>query len=317
MAGFQTVVNTVPGVGVAGDFCSNNEYYSVDAGPGGLVAGTGGLNVGLFAWIAAPLDTDGTPAAASNFGSGPIAGIVHREMQGLITPFLSPSGMSIPAGFPVTLMNGGDFWIKNDGATQATPGMFAYANYTNGKANFAATGASTNATLTTSTIVAGTAATFTGTVSGNILTTGTVTNVIYPGAVLAGTGVAAGTNIVSQLTGTTGAAGTYVVSIPEQTVASTALTATPFVLSGTVGTGVVVVGSTIVSTGGAVTGAPVVGVPVTVVGAPAANQFIVASNGSTVASGTNTFALNTQTKFVAMSSGLTGELVKISSHVNG
>src|ERR1700730_9773180 len=315
--GFQTAVNTVPGVGVAGDFCSNNEYYSVDAGPGGLIAGPNGINVGLFAWIAAPLDTDGTPAAASNSGSGPIAGFVHREMQGLITPFLQDSSMFVPSGFPVTLMSGGDFWIKNAGAAQATPGIFAFANYTNGTASFWVGGASTNATLTSSTIVAGTAATFTGTISGNILTTGVVTNTIYPGAVLAGTGVATGTNIVSQLTGVAGAAGTYVVSIPEQTVASTAMTATPYVLSGTVGTGVVVVGSTIVSVGGAVTGASVIGVPVTVVGAPTASQFIAASNGSTVASVTNTFALNTQTKFVAMSSGLTGELVKISSHTLG
>ena len=46
-----------------------------------------------------------------------------------------------------------------------------------------------------------------------------------PGAVLTGTGVTAGTTIVSQLTGTQGGAGTYQVSV-SQTVSATAITAT-------------------------------------------------------------------------------------------
>jgi hypothetical protein len=315
--GFQTVVNTVPGVGVAGDFCSNNEYYSVDAGPGGLVAGPLGITVGLFAWVAPPYDTDGAPAAASNFGGGPIAGFVHREMQGLITPFLLDGSMFVPAGFPITLMSGGDFWVTNNGATQATPGMYAYANPANGQASFAAAGASTQATLTSATIVAGTAATFTGSISGSILTAGTVTNTIYPGAKVTGTNVATGTNITAQLTGVTGAAGTYSVSVPEQTVASTALTVTPYILAGT-GSGVVV-GSTILSDTGAITpnGGAVINAPVTMLNTPGAGQYIVATYGATAVTGTVVLASTVQTKFVAMSSGLTGELVKMSSHVLG
>jgi hypothetical protein len=48
---------------------------------------------------------------------------------------------------------------------------------------------------------------------------------IYPGMVLTGTGVTAGTYIVSQTTGTDGSTGTYVVSA-SQTVASTTITGT-------------------------------------------------------------------------------------------
>lgn len=102
MGNFQTVVNTAPGVGVAGDFASANIHFSVDAGPGGLVAGPSGVTVGAFAWLSQPLEADSAPAIANNFGSGPVGGFVHREQQGLITTFLSDASMLVPAGFPIT-----------------------------------------------------------------------------------------------------------------------------------------------------------------------------------------------------------------------
>lgn len=52
---------------------------------------------------------------------------------------------------------------------------------------------------------------------------GAVTGTFYPGMTLAGTGVAPGTMILSQLTGTTGGIGTYQVSV-SQTVTSTTIT---------------------------------------------------------------------------------------------
>jgi hypothetical protein len=62
-----------------------------------------------------------------------------------------------------------------------------------------------------------------------VTTTMTVTAItsgpIYPGMTITGTGVTAGTRIVSQLTGTDGSTGTYQVSI-SQTVASTTITGT-------------------------------------------------------------------------------------------
>lgn len=63
----------------------------------------------------------------------------------------------------------------------------------------------------------------TSTIAGTTLTAGVVTGAFYPGMILAGTGVTAGTFIKQQLTGTTGATGTYEVSV-SQTVSSTTIT---------------------------------------------------------------------------------------------
>ena len=118
-------------------------------------------------------------------------------------------------------------------------------------------------TQTTATIVAGTAATFTGSVSGYTLTAGTVTHTIYPGAILSGTGVTTGTQILSQLTGSAGAAGTYLVSI-SQNVYSTSLTSTHYIAGGTGGAGASI-GSVITGTAsGTVTGT-VIGATVTAI----------------------------------------------------
>jgi hypothetical protein len=75
-------------------------------------------------------------------------------------------------------------------------------------------------------VVVPTAATITGSISGTTLTVTAVSSgTLYPGATLTGTGITANTVIVAQLTGTTGGAGTYSVSI-GQTVGSTIITAT-------------------------------------------------------------------------------------------
>lgn len=63
----------------------------------------------------------------------------------------------------------------------------------------------------------------TSTIAGTTATLGTATGTVYPGASLMGTGVAQGTVILEQLTGTAGAAGTYRVNI-SQTVASATFT---------------------------------------------------------------------------------------------
>jgi hypothetical protein len=63
----------------------------------------------------------------------------------------------------------------------------------------------------------------TSTISGYTLTAGTVTGTLYPGMALMGTGVLPGTIVMSQLTGTAGATGTYTVNI-SQTVSSTTIT---------------------------------------------------------------------------------------------
>jgi hypothetical protein len=69
-------------------------------------------------------------------------------------------------------------------------------------------------------------AVFTASIATTTMTVTAITSgSIYPGMVITGTGVTAGTRIVSQLTGTDGSTGTYQVSV-SQTVASTTITGT-------------------------------------------------------------------------------------------
>lgn len=312
--GFQTQVGTQPAPAVAGDFASSNPRWSVDAGPGGLVTGPNGVTVGRFAWWNASLiDPNGAPIIVNNTGSGPVTGFVHREQQALITLYLGNAANVIPGGMPVTLMSGGDFWIKNDGTTEALVGQKAYANFADGKASFAATGAPGTASGSASSIAAGTSS-FAGSIAGDVLTvTGAVTGTIYPGTTISGTGVASGTKILSQLSGTPGGDGTYAVSIPEQTVASTTISGTYGILTvgGTVA-GVFGVGDTLTGTGISVTTT----ITALGTGTGGAGTYIVDVN-TVVSSTAITAGTSVETKWIAMSAGLAGELIKISSHTLG
>lgn len=313
--GFQTRVNAQPAPAVAGDFASaNSNQFTVLAGPGGLVAGDMGLTVGRFAWTTDEfVDADGSPAVANNFGSGSVTGFVHRDQQGLITTYLSDAGMTIPAGFQCSVFASGDFWAKNDGAAQALPGMKAYAGYADGKVTFAATGTPGTASGSASSIAASTNS-FTGAIAGNVLTVSAVASgTIYPGTTISGTGVASGTKIVDQLSGTAGGVGTYAVSIPEQTVASTAI-------SGTYGT--LTVGGTVAGAfgvGDTLSGTSVVaGTSITALisGTGGAGTYAV-DNNAVVSSTAITAGTTVETKWYARSSGLPGELVKMSSTPQG
>lgn len=311
--GFQTQTYYNPAPAVEGDFASTNPRATVLAGPGGLVAGISAI-VGRFAWATSSFtDTDGAPAVLNSFGSGPITGFIHREQQGLIQVYLQESTMQVPAGFPITAFMTGDFWIKNNGAAQATPGMKAYANFADGKATFAATGAPASASGSASSIAA-TTSSVTGSIAGNVLSVTAVSSgTVYPGTTISGTGVATGTQIVSQLSGTAGGIGTYSVSIPEQTVASTTISGTYGVLTvgGTIA-GVFGLGQTLTGTGITLPTA----ITALITGTGGAGTYAVNAN-TVVASTAITAATNVETKFVCRSSGLPGELVKISSHLQG
>ncbi len=199
--GFQKQVNSQPAPAVAGDFASANPRATVLAGEGALVAGTAGVTVGKFGWVNAAgtvVDSHGVVGRAPD-------GFVHRDMQALITTYLAESSMAIPAGFPVTLHNEGDFWALNSGPGSFAIGDAVYANYDDGsiaqavEANAAATGSI--------------GATFTATGVGTDLTTTAVTGLISIGDKLGvTTGIAAGITIVSQTSGTPGGAGVYVTS---------------------------------------------------------------------------------------------------------
>lgn len=317
LGSFQKQVNTVPAVGVAGDFASSNPRYSVDAGPGGLIAGTLGVLVGLFAWVSySVVDGDGAPAAVNNFGSGQPAGIVPRLGQGLITDYYDGASMQIPRGFQMAVISAADMWIQNDGITQATRGMVAFARYADGKARFAAAGsAASGASGSASSIAANSSLTFTGGIQGNLLTVSAVgAGTIYPGATVAGSGVASGTKVVAQLlpldTGEAlGGVGRYSVDVPEQDVdAGTAMTGTYGVLTvgGTVA-GVFGVGDTLSGTN------VVAGTKITALisGTGGAGTYAV-DNNTVVSSTAITAATDVETKWTCQTSGLPGELVKVS-----
>jgi hypothetical protein len=314
--GFQSQASYNMAPGVEGDFASTNPRSVVLAGPGGLIAGSS-LHVGRFAWTTPnPVDSDGAPALANDFGTGAPAGFVHRDQQGLIVDYLVEASLAVQQGFPVTLFDGGDFWVKNNGATQALPGMKAYANFADGKVTFAATGAPTTDGSCTGTIAAGTSS-FTGVIAGNILTASAVTGLLVNGTTVSGSGVASGTKIVSQIDGTAHGAGTYYVSIPEQTVASEAMTGTyglftvVSALTGAFNLGDVLAGS---GGGGVTTGTTITELGT---GAGGAGTYYVDPTQTVTSSTITVLAKNVETKFFCRSSGLAGEIVKISSQAQG
>lgn len=319
MTGFQRQVNVLQAPAVEGDFASANPRQVVLAGPGALVAGPLGATVARFAWLSyGGIDGDGAPAQVNNFGSGPVSGFIHREQQALITTYLAESGMVIPAGFPVTLFDSGDFWVKNNGTTNAVPGQKCFANYSDGKSSFAAAAATPSTASVVGTIAAATAS-VTGSIAGNVLTVTAVgSGALVPGGTLSGTGgggVASGTQIVSQLSGSTGGIGTYSVSIAGQSVSSTTITETYGLLtvasvnSGTIGVGDVLASGTAVTTGTIITGLGT--------GTGLTGTYYVSPTQNSTPSITITAALAVETKWYARSFGLPGELVKISEQVLG
>jgi hypothetical protein len=271
------------------------------AGPGGFVAGALGVTVGKFAWV----DDDGV--TVQSFGTATKApnGFVHREQQALIQTYLAESGMNIPHGFPVTLHNQGDFWAVNKGPNACAVGDAVYADYSNGDVYTvsAPTGASATGAM---------GATFTASGSGTNLTVSAVTGVLTVGETLSGTGIPAGTTIVSQTSGTTGGAGVYVTSAATTI---SAATGTSF--------GNTLVVSTVAS------GSLKVGDPVSGTGIP--SGAVIASQVSGTAGGVGTYTLDQSATAYAASTTVTvtagvaaagwkaqsvaavGELVKIST----
>lgn len=247
--GFQNRVNQQNPPAVEGDFASANPRSVVLAGPGGLIGGVGAngapgnVIVGHFAWVAPDLVT------VNSFADGPVApdGFVHREQQALITVYLEIASVLVPEGFMVTLHNGGDFWAKNLGPAVLTKGATVYAGYSDGGIYSSAPSGSggTGAIGSTNTAVLG--ATFTasaGSPDDTQIVITAVTGLISVGDKLNGTGISAGTEIVSQLSGTPGGAGTYQLNQANTTSAAT-VTCFGSTVKVTVTTGLISIGDTI------------------------------------------------------------------------
>ena len=306
---FQKQVNSQPAPAVEGDFCSTNPRYSVNAGPGGIVAGSS-LIVGRAAWVSPPLDGDNFPAVANSFGAGNITGILHREQQALFTAYLQETSMQVPAGFNVTLMASADLWVKNNGSTNAQVGQKAYANFADGKFSFAATATASAGATSTGTIAAETGS-WTGSIAGNIMTVaGAVTGLVVPGGILSGTNVITGTQVLSQISGTANGDGTYYVST-YGTVASTTISETYGLFTAVSGlTGTYAVGDVLAGSGG---GGVTTGTQITGFGtATGGLGTYYVQTTQAVTSSSITSVLNVETPWIAMSAGNVGDLIKIS-----
>lgn len=294
--GFQTRVNQLNPPAVAGDFASANPRSTVLAGPGGLVTGFLGVTVGRFAWVEADGHT------VNNFGdaSAQPDGFVHRDQQALITQFLGQASNLVPQGFPITLHNSGDFWALNNGPAAMTKGLAIYASYTDGSIwTSAPAGASVTGSLG-STNTAAIGATFTATAASNPLelVVTAVTGKISVGDTVAGTGIILGTMVVSQVSGTTGGAGTYLLS---QANTASAATITSYgnvlVVSATTG---------LISIGDVVSGGPV--------GAVVVSQI----SGTTGGAGSYTLSAPA-TQYVASATGVTsyGNVIDVTAVGSG
>jgi len=304
--GFQTVVNNQPAPAVAGDFAGANPRANLLAGAGALVAGLNGLIVGRFGWV-----SDVDLVSTTNSGAGVPDGFVAREQQGLITVFLAEASMVVPRGLPVTLYTQGDFWVKNDGNTVAQVGQTAYANLVNGQVSFGSSGLTASFADTTGSIAASTNG-FTGSIVDDILTVTSVSSgTIVPGTLISGTGVASGTLVQSQLTGTAGGVGTYAVTPASQNVAAGT------VMTGGYGTytvsawnnAVPVAVGAVLSGSGVTAGTTVMGFGT---GTGGTGTYYVTP--SQTAGSTNILAtITVATKWKAASYAAVGELVKISS----
>jgi hypothetical protein len=310
---FQQNTNVTQAPAQAGDFASRNVRHSALVTEGGYTAGPGGLTIGLFAWA-----DPSTGLTLSNSGLGAPTGFVHREEQALITAFLGQAGYVIPAGFGVGgLFDSGDCWVKNAGTGAVIPGMKAYANNTTGAVTFGSAGAPPSDFSMTASIAALPGSATTSTISDNVFTVQTLASgSFYPGSVLSGTGVAAGTVITKQLTGTAGGStgATYLVNPGSQAVASTTITGAAGLMTVTAATtGTVHIGDVLVAGGGGGSNT-VAGTTVTALGTGTGGTgTYVVNNNTVVTSGVIAGTGGTETKWFAFSRAATLELVMITS----
>jgi hypothetical protein len=111
---FQSQVYNYLPKGNVGSKASLNPLYTVKAGQGNLTAGSQGAVIGKFGWMSYAVSTEA--AVVNNFSSlPPVAptGFIANEMQALNVTFLQQSGLTIPAGYGVTLFDRGDFFVVN------------------------------------------------------------------------------------------------------------------------------------------------------------------------------------------------------------
>ncbi len=311
MTGFQSTMNAQPAPGIEGDWCSSNPRGTLLASAGGFVAGPLGVTVGRFAW-ADPYDV------VRSYGGLGRVGFVHRDQPALITAWLGQATLLVPPGLGVTMHDACDVWCRF--AAGATIGQKVYAYYADGTAYAAATATPPAAGSSTGTIAAGTASVtasiapaspFNGDVPGGLMTVSAVgSGTLYVGGILSGSGVVTGTQILQQISGTTGGVGVYEVSI-AQTVASTTISETYGLFTAVSAlTGAYAIGDILAGTGG---GGVTAGTQITALGTGTGGlgTYIVQTT-QTVTSSTITSSGAVETNWHVDTFANAGELAKIS-----
>jgi len=201
---FQTRMNILPPVAVAGDFASQNPRAACLSASGfAYVAGPNGVLVGSFVWA------DSTDTLLSNSGTGAPRGFIAREQQAMLEQYLQSNSMIIPAGFPAIPYNQGDYWGLTN--SPATVGQKVFASLADGSISTAAAGSTIAAATSTASSIAGDVLTIGGTLTGTFVV----------GQMITGTGIPADTYITALGTGT-GGAGTYTINT-SLTIASEAI----------------------------------------------------------------------------------------------
>lgn len=197
---FQQSVNRYVAPGVKGGWASANPHASLlQSNNGDLgetatpiavwMTGPGGAIIGQFAFA----DTvTGEVTSASPGGilmtettAGTVRiGFVQRDQFALITPYMAGSTESLYEGQPVTLLVAGDVWAEF--AAGAAMGQFVFASYADGSAIAGATSTPPTAAATTVTNT-----------SGQPTLTVTAGPIPAVGSPITGTGVPAGTRVIS------------------------------------------------------------------------------------------------------------------------
>jgi hypothetical protein len=155
-----------------------------------------------------------------------------------------------------------------------------------------------------------------GVTGGGMTVTTMGTGYVIVGQTVSGTGIPTGTTIIAAGTGTGQNNGTYVLSQPATPGSSIAVTVSGGTLTVTiVGSGVLAINDTV--TGGTIAAGTYLQAFIPGSGSLGGVASYLVNTATTSASGTVTVVAGTATKWVASSLGAPGELVKMTSFLNG
>jgi hypothetical protein len=219
---FQTAVRRYIAPGVKGGWASANPHASLlQSNNGDLsetaspiavwMVGAAGVIVGNFAFADTVTGevTSTSPGGVlmTDTTAGTVrVGFVQRDQFALITPYMAGSGVTLFEGQPVTLLAEGDVWAEFAGG--AAMGSFVFASYADGSAIAGATPTPPTAAATTVTNT-----------SGQPTLTVTAGPIPAVGSPITGTGVPAGTRVIT-------VAGNVVTMSANSTAGVTSITAT-------------------------------------------------------------------------------------------